>query len=113
MTDRQFTFRGFLDHAAEHKHTFEFRVVKPTFEIGQEVEVYYYRTKRWHRAEVHSITLGFYLSVGSEYTHIEAYRWEYYCKMLDPSIAADTLDGFESSFGPGFDTIRFIEEKGV
>lgn len=111
MAEKQFEFHGFLDSAAEHNHTFEFRVVKPTFQIGQEVEIYYYRTKRWHRARVRSIYLGFGLGIGADYVQADAYNWQYSCTVLDPAISAVHFDASESSLGPKFSTIRAVDEE--
>lgn len=106
--NKQFEFSGFLDSAAEHNHTFEFRVVKPTFEIGQEVEVYYYRTKRWHRARVRSIWLGFYLGIGTNDAQADAHNWNYSCAVIDPTVSVRHLEVNETALGPRYSTIRAI-----
>lgn len=107
--DKHFKFGGLLDAAAENKYTFDFSVMKPAFQIGQEVEVYYYRTRRWHWARVRTVRLDFALYVNSKESWARAWRWDYACDVLDTSISVTELCGYQTDGGPEHQGIRALE----
>lgn len=99
-----------INNLHETQNTLELSIRKPSFEVGQEVEVYYKRTRRYHRCRVRSISFESWGHEAADNTFVIWAHWRYDCVALDKTIAVKFLVGYERESGEIGSSIREIAE---
>lgn len=85
----------FLDTVAVNKCTIDVRILASDFAPGQEVEVFYRRTKRWHKAVILYSFLDLHVYTDADGTQVNAFWWRHECEVVDTSIAASRITATE------------------
>lgn len=87
---------GSVQQVWESESALHISVDKPEFKAGDEVEVLYKRTGRWHRARVKSVMLAMDFAVDSDDIYAHGYGWGYSCAVEDKNIKTRWITAYSS-----------------
>lgn len=100
---------GIVQSAGETETAFHITFDKPLFNVGDDVEVFHPRSRRWHPAQVKWMSLALEFVIECDKRDIgiaKGYGWRYCCEIKD-LVDAFGLDALHATTRP--DSIRAIE----